>query len=41
LAQLLGTVKDLVAGSEIQFDDRGDHTLKGVPDTWQLHAVAG
>jgi pimeloyl-ACP methyl ester carboxylesterase len=34
------TVKDLVAGSGIEFDDRGDHTLKGVPDTWQLHAVA-
>jgi class 3 adenylate cyclase len=34
------TVKDLVAGSGIEFADRGDHTLKGVPDTWQLHAVA-
>jgi class 3 adenylate cyclase len=34
------TVKDLVAGSGIQFSDRGAHTLKGVPDTWQLHAVA-
>jgi class 3 adenylate cyclase len=33
------TVKDLVAGSGIQFSDRGAHTLKGVPDTWQLYAV--
>ena len=35
------TVKDLVAGSGIEFDDRGAHELKGVPDTWDLHAVAG
>ena len=34
------TVKDLVAGSGIAFADRGTHTLKGVPDTWQLYAVA-
>ena len=34
------TVKDLVAGSGIEFTDRGSHTLKGVPDSWQLHAVA-
>jgi class 3 adenylate cyclase len=34
------TVKDLVAGSGIEFDDRGGHTLKGVPDTWQLYAAA-
>jgi len=33
------TVKDLVAGSGIQFADRGAHSLKGVPDTWQLYAV--
>jgi class 3 adenylate cyclase len=33
------TVKDLVAGSGIEFDDRGAHELKGVPDTWDLHAV--
>jgi len=33
------TVKDLVAGSEIEFDDRGDHELKGVPDRWQVLAV--
>jgi class 3 adenylate cyclase len=34
------TVKDLVAGSGIDFSDRGAHTLKGVPDTWQLYAAA-
>jgi class 3 adenylate cyclase len=33
------TVKDLVAGSGIGFTDRGTHTLKGVPDTWQLYAA--
>lgn len=33
------TVKDLVAGSEFSFDDRGVCTLKGVPDQWQLYAV--
>jgi class 3 adenylate cyclase len=35
------TVKDLVVGSGIEFADRGTHTLKGVADTWRLHAVAG
>jgi class 3 adenylate cyclase len=34
------TVKDLVVGSGIDFSDRGEHTLKGVPDSWRLHAVA-
>ncbi len=33
------TVKDLVAGSGLRFEDRGDHALKGVPDTWHLFAV--
>jgi class 3 adenylate cyclase len=33
------TVKDLVAGSGLEFSDRGVHSLKGVPDTWQLFAV--
>jgi class 3 adenylate cyclase len=33
------TVKDLVAGSGLQFTDRGVHDLKGVPDPWQLYAV--
>jgi class 3 adenylate cyclase len=34
------TVKDLVAGSGIAFEDRGAHSLKGVPDEWHLFAVA-
>lgn len=33
------TVKELVAGSGIEFDDRGMHHLKGVPDTWQVFAA--
>jgi class 3 adenylate cyclase len=33
------TVKDLVAGSGIEFDDRGEHSLKGVPGEWQLYAA--
>jgi class 3 adenylate cyclase len=33
------TVKDLVAGSGLQFTDRGLHALKGVPEKWQLFAV--
>lgn len=33
------TVKELVTGSGITFTDRGAHTLKGVPDEWQLYAV--
>ena len=35
------TVKDLVAGSGISFDDRGVAELKGVPGEWRLFAVAG
>jgi len=35
-----GTVRDLVAGSGIRFDDRGRHVLKGVPGDWPLFAVA-
>jgi class 3 adenylate cyclase len=34
------TVKDLVAGSGLLFEDRGPHSLKGVPDEWHLYAVA-
>ncbi len=34
------TVRDLVAGSEISFDDRGVHHLKGVPEARHLFAVA-
>jgi class 3 adenylate cyclase len=33
------TVKDLVAGSGIVFDDRGEHALKGVPERWRLYAA--
>jgi class 3 adenylate cyclase len=33
------TVKDLVAGSRIEFADRGEHELKGVPNPWRLFAV--
>lgn len=33
------TVKDLVAGSDIRFEDRGTHVLKGVPDEWQIYAA--
>jgi class 3 adenylate cyclase len=33
------TVKSLVAGSGIAFDDRGAHELKGVPGSWQLWAA--
>ncbi|MFY9588578.1 MAG: adenylate/guanylate cyclase domain-containing protein [Actinomycetota bacterium] len=33
------TVTDLVAGSGIEFDDRGAHELKGVPGEWRLFAV--
>jgi class 3 adenylate cyclase len=34
------TVKDLVAGSGIQFEERGTHVLKGVPGEWRLYAVS-
>jgi class 3 adenylate cyclase len=33
------TVRDLVAGSGLQFDERGSQALRGVPDQWQLFAV--
>jgi class 3 adenylate cyclase len=35
-----GTLKDLVIGSGLEFEDRGAHELKGVPGRWQLFAVA-
>jgi class 3 adenylate cyclase len=35
------TVKDLVAGSGIGFEDRGRRELKGVPGEWELYAVSG
>ncbi|TML75806.1 MAG: adenylate/guanylate cyclase domain-containing protein [Actinobacteria bacterium] len=34
------TVKDLVAGSGLEFEDRGLHELKGVPGEWRLYSVA-
>jgi class 3 adenylate cyclase len=33
------TVKDLVAGSGLVFQDRGQYELKGIPGEWQPHAV--
>ena len=33
------TVKDLVAGSGIRFEDRGERELKGVPGSWELFAA--
>jgi len=33
------TVKDLVLGSDIEFDDRGMHSLKGVEGEWHLFAA--
>jgi pimeloyl-ACP methyl ester carboxylesterase len=35
-----GTVKDLVVGADLQFTDRGEHELKGVPGTWRLFAAS-
>ena len=34
------TLRDLVIGSGLEFEDRGAHTLKGVPGEWHLFAVA-
>lgn len=34
------TVKDLMVGSDLTFDDRGSHELKGVPGMWNVYAVA-
>jgi class 3 adenylate cyclase len=33
------TVKDLVAGSGLVFEDRGEYELKGVPGVWRLYSV--
>lgn len=33
------TITDLVAGSGLEFEERGEHELKGVPGRWQLYAV--
>jgi class 3 adenylate cyclase len=35
------TIKDLVVGSGLDFEDRGTHELKGVPGDWHLFAVRG
>jgi class 3 adenylate cyclase len=35
------TVKDLVAGTGLEFEDRGQRDLKGVPGRWHLHAAKG
>jgi hypothetical protein len=35
------TVKDLVAGSGLVFDDRGEHQLKGIAEAWHLFALRG
>ena len=35
------TVKDLVAGSGLEFEDRGEHELKGVPGRWFLFRAVG
>jgi len=34
------TVRDLVVGSGLEFEDRGPHELKGVPGEWRLFAVS-
>jgi class 3 adenylate cyclase len=36
-----GTVRDLVVGSELRFEDRGAHMLKGIPGEWRLYSLAG
>ena len=33
------TVRDLVAGSGLSFDERGTHELKGIPGEWRLFAA--
>jgi class 3 adenylate cyclase len=35
------TVKDVVSGSGLRFEERGTHVLKGLPGTWQLFAAVG
>jgi class 3 adenylate cyclase len=34
------TVKDLSIGSGVAFQDRGEHSLKGVPGAWQLYSTS-
>jgi class 3 adenylate cyclase len=33
------TVKDLVIGSDLAFENHGEHSLKGVPDPWRVYKV--
>jgi class 3 adenylate cyclase len=33
------TVRDIVVGSQLTFDDRGSYELKGIPDEWRIYAV--
>ena len=40
-ALVSSTVKDLVAGAGIEFEDIGTHALKGVPGEWRLFSVRG
>lgn len=35
------TVRDLMVGSELTFDDRGLHELKGIPGAWRVYSSAG
>ncbi|HEY9375771.1 MAG TPA: adenylate/guanylate cyclase domain-containing protein [Jiangellaceae bacterium] len=35
------TVRDLVAGSGMEFNNRGEHTLKGISGEWRLYAARG
>jgi class 3 adenylate cyclase len=35
------TVKDLVVGSGLEFEDRGEHELKGIDGPWRLYRVVG
>jgi pimeloyl-ACP methyl ester carboxylesterase len=35
------TVRDLVAGSGLTFESRGEHLLRGLPDEWRIYAVVG
>jgi class 3 adenylate cyclase len=34
------TVRDLVVGSDLAFADHGPHTLKGVPEPWQIYRAS-
>jgi class 3 adenylate cyclase len=34
------TVRDLIVGSDIAVEDRGEHVLKGIDGSWQLYAVS-